>query len=513
MARRLHFPPFLYPFLFQNIHFSIITSMKNILIALGATLLLTNAIAQNAADAVRFSILQPGGTARTIGVGGAFTALGADFSSVSLNPAGLGMYRSDEFMVSPGFRFASTEASSDDSPVSSDEATRFNFGNLGFVFNTTPSSSSKWRAINIGIGYNQLASYRQSSFYEGEANGTVLNNWFADAEATGSIENFDPFGAGMAYDAQAIYLQDGFLSYDFVNTPQASLPRAHSLNTYGNLNELAFAVAGNYDDRIMLGATLGVPVLSYRQEAAYSESDPSGQVEFFENLEYTDYLRINGFGINAKLGASVRVNQALRLGAAFHSPTFFSLTDNYSNTLSYTYSDLSGTNTNSAESPNGTFNYKLRTPMRAMFGGALLLKKMGFVSADVEWVDYSNGRFNLTSDVANTGNQSLERDLNNQVNANYRSGFNYRFGAELAKDVFRLRAGYNLLSKTGATADGFTSAWTAGLGLRGKKVYLDMAYRRRAASSTIVPYADENAPVINADSKLNDLVLTFGFKF
>ena len=52
-------------------------------------------------DFAALSRSHPFGTARVMGMGGAFTSLGADLSSMSINPAGLGMYRRNEFSLTP----------------------------------------------------------------------------------------------------------------------------------------------------------------------------------------------------------------------------------------------------------------------------------------------------------------------------------------------------------------------------------------------------------------------------
>ena len=54
-------------------------------------------------DALRFSQTYAGGTAMNLALGGANTALGAELTSISGNPAGLGLYNRSEFAFTPGF--------------------------------------------------------------------------------------------------------------------------------------------------------------------------------------------------------------------------------------------------------------------------------------------------------------------------------------------------------------------------------------------------------------------------
>ena len=490
--------------------------MKHIFLYLFLLVCSITVSAQNVSDAVRFSNLQPGGTARFLGVGGAFGALGADFGVVSTNPAGLAMFRTNEMIFTPALNFRKTEATMNGAgnEAWTDTKSNFNFNNIGLVFNSEPRAA-KWTNFNFGIGFNRQQNYNQSIYYEGNAPGSVLNNWYDEAAQTinggGSENELDPFGAKMAYDANAIYYQDGAISYDFGATPDAVVHRNQGLISTGGINEMAFSFAGNYDEKLMVGATIGVPFVNYRLDGTYEESDPGDAVDYFDNLTYTEYLRTNGVGINLKMGVIFRLSQMIRLGGAFHTPTFMSLTDKYSNTFSYTYTDGNGTASNTGYSPDGTSDYKLRTPWRAIASGAVVINKFGFVSADVEWVDYSASRYNFTSDISNSSNEQYEREINNSIQRQLKQSMNVRIGGELAVDAFRFRAGVNLLGKPYEGQTGFNTAYTAGVGLRSESFYLDLGYRRTLNSGTVSPY--NGAPLTSLDTKANDFMMTLGFKF
>src|SRR5688500_7572759 len=68
------------------------------------------AYGQNETDALRYTQLGFGGTARIQGIAGAQHALGADAATMAGNPAGLGLYRRSEFTFSPGFTFNDTKS-------------------------------------------------------------------------------------------------------------------------------------------------------------------------------------------------------------------------------------------------------------------------------------------------------------------------------------------------------------------------------------------------------------------
>jgi hypothetical protein len=475
---------------------------------------------QTVSDVLKFSYLQPGGTARYVGAGGALGALGADFGTLSSNPAGLALFRSSELTVTPSLHFARTEATLPGNETTEEDRSAFGFDNLGLVFNTTPRSS-RWKTFNVGLGFNRMNNYNQSIYYNGSAEGSIMNGYFQEAQSAfgqgGSEADLNQFGARMAWDAYAIYFQDGSLTYDFAGFENAPVDRSHTVTTFGSMNEMVLSFAGNYNEQLMVGATIGVPFANYRLEAEYVEEDPGGDVggnvPFFGALAYTDYLRTEGIGINFKLGLIYRINQMFRVGAAFHTPTALSLTDNYSNTFAYDYGDGGGSYTGDTQfSPDGIFDYKLRTPWRAVASGAVLLKKYGFISADVEWVDYGANRYNFSSSNAPTNeNEALERELNRDIQRAYQSTMNIRVGGELALDQFRLRAGVNLNGKPEEGATGFNTAFSAGAGIRAESFFIDLGYRRAVNEGAVSPYFD--APAATTNYGASDVSLTIGFKF
>ena len=471
--------------------------------------------AQLAGDVLRYSYLQPGGTARYLGAGGAFGALGAEYSSLSNNPAGLAMFRSNELVVTPSMKFAKTEAGLAGSPTLEETKSNFGFDNVGFIFNTTPRSA-KWKTFNVGIGLNRLNNFHQSIYYQGDGSGSIINGLFANAGSVlnngGSADDLDAFGSRLAYDANAIYYQDNVLTYDFEGYENAALNRSQTLTTSGRMNEMVLSFAGNYDEKLMVGATVGVPFVNYRLDGEYRELDMADAVPFFDRLSYTEYLRTEGVGVNLKLGVAYRVSQSLRLGMAFHTPTYLGLTDSYSNTFAYDYTDGGGSVQGQEQiSPDGVSDYRLRTPWRAIGSAAVLFKKLGFLSADVEVVDYSANAYNLTADVNNTDNKLAERALNAEIQRAYRQTANIRVGGEVALDDFRLRAGVNLLGKPQVNATGFNTAYTAGAGIRGESFYLDLGYRFSRGKGSVTPYF--GAPSAATTKINNELLLTLGFKF
>ena len=101
--------------------------------------------AQTIDDALRYSKLFYQGTARFEGMAGAFTALGGDLTAISLNPAGIAVFRSTEFTVSTQVNFK--DNNSNYAGYNNDyQFSEFNLGQIGIVTAMTmgaPRSSRK----------------------------------------------------------------------------------------------------------------------------------------------------------------------------------------------------------------------------------------------------------------------------------------------------------------------------------------------------------------------------------
>jgi len=163
--------------------------------------------AQNPADALRFSQFGIGGTARTVAIGGAIGALGGDFSVVSTNPAGLGIYQASEFTMTPSFFLSSVDAQLVDSGrgAFTEDNTNFNFNNIGIVFGKKVTRErSKWRTSNFSVGINRLANFNEGITYNGVTTGSYAD-FFQEASAGLPPEEFNDFDIGLAYDVGAIF--------------------------------------------------------------------------------------------------------------------------------------------------------------------------------------------------------------------------------------------------------------------------------------------------------------------
>ncbi|MFK7809622.1 MAG: OmpP1/FadL family transporter [Saprospiraceae bacterium] len=481
--------------------------------------------AQVVDDALRYSRLEFGGTARSMGVGGALGALGTDFAVLSTNPAGLAAYRSSDFMFTPTFKFMNTSSTLAGNSAKDDGSVRLLLDNIGYVYASQPLET-KWEALNFGIGTNKIADFFQEFSYEGSSRGSIVDR-FAEQANGFTPDGLYPFEEGLAYDAVAIYDDDGdaFYETDFQLNPNAAIQREETVKTTGAINELVLSFAGNYNHKLMIGATVGIPLLRYRIERTYQESDPRDEVPFFNNLTYNETVETNGAGINLKLGVIYRPIQALRVGVAYHSPTRFQLTDEWETSFGYDYTffDLEANEeVNVPAEPfyqapgGGPFEYDLTTPSRWIGSLAFLFQKRGFLTAEMEYLNYGNSSFNLTKEFNDTQTQLDERILNQEVENTFDSAINLKLGGEVAVDIFRIRAGYGMFGTSYADKSSFDPNYSFGVGMRQESFYLDLAYRRSTFSNDYTPYRlvepTEEQQVAN-EANINKIIMTLGFRF
>lgn len=480
--------------------------MKRIVLALISLLILSvQAFSQNENDAFRYSFMKPGGTARFTSMGGAFGALGGDFSSLSINPAGLGIFRSSEITITPTLDYSLVE-SSYYGTISDDMKYNFNLNNLGIVFAlplSSPVEQPGWKAINFGFGINRHNNYNQRWTAEGfNTRSSMMTDFLDQANFEGGVSNLDDFSTGLAWDTWLLYEDNGQFMVDM---PDGNVLQRQETNSSGSIREFILSVAANYNDFLFLGATVGLPSVRYEESAIFQETDRDNLNSIFNSLTYTNKFNTKGTGFNLKIGAILRPTDMVRLGVAFHTPTFFKLEDEYYASMQSSlnlidYTDFS-------ESPNGWFEYELTTPMKAIGSVGLVFGNVGLISLDYEYVDYS--RMRLRSD------DYLFADENRVIRENYTTQHNIRIGGEVRLDPLVLRGGYAFYSspyKTGVN-DGQQSIVSAGVGLRQQNFFLDFGYALAFFSEDYYLYSAQFVDPVENNFNMSRFMLTFGFRF
>ncbi len=471
------------------------------------------AMGQTFNDALRYSQTQPVGTARFLGSGASMGALGADFSVISSNPAGLANFRKSDFVISPGLWSVHTRSQIEgiqNNPID-ESANRIGISNIGLVVASQPSSG-KWSTVNFSIGLQRVADYQQEFYFQGRTPGSIVERYTALANGL-TLSELGDFEEGLAFDVGAIYgpNTDGTYKNDVENIPGFTLEKSQSASLKGRSNELSLAISGNFSEKAMLGFSIGIPFYQYSANKTYQENDPTDLIPVFNQLQLTELLQASGTGVNAKFGAILMPLPAFRVGLGLHTPTLLNITENFSNSLMYTYS-LPDTRTLTASSPEGRFEYRIVTPWKAVGSVGYLIPGFGFVSAEADYMDYSNASFTFKN--PSLSDRQYQRVLNDDIKRRLSSAFNIRTGVEYARSIWRARAGLSWEGSPFRGDDQFMFGYSLGAGIRENAFFADIAFVRRNRVDLYSPYAINNAPQTSVNQTVNSslLVLTIGFK-
>jgi len=487
---------------------------KFIIPILGLLFSLQHLVAQNEFDALRYSNLEFYGDARFNAMGGSFGALGANMSSLSLNPAGIGVYKSSDMSFTPAFHYNYTDTKLDGNSLT-DGKLNFHFSNIGIVGNF--SGSGDWQSVSVGMGYNRTSNFNTSISAKGKTDKTMLNKYVNELNAgggtfDGDIESLYPFSSNLDYQNYLVNptLADS-LKYDNVFQNSKNITQTTNYETRGGSGEVFFTFGGNYNDKLYLGATMGVPTVRYIYDRNYSEtSDVNDTLTDFKSFSINDYVKTTGAGVNLKLGMIYKVTDWVRIGAAFHTPTIYGLTDSYQTTMK---SEMKNGTTHDVSSPFGNYSYLLTTPYRFISSVAFVVGDYGVINADYELVDYAMARLKHDN---SQGFDGYDFSIENQsIRNNFQMTQNVRVGTEWRLDPFRVRAGYRFQGdpiKNSFVASQNASTYSLGFGIKQDDYYFDMAYALRMYNSQTIIVA-ENDDFATTELRDHYITFTLGFRF
>lgn len=525
------------------------------------------------------------GTARSMAMAGAFTSLGADMSSMAINPAGLGMFRSNELSITPLMTFSRAENSASDYMKNGRD--RFSLGNFGAVFNVYEGSGALV-SFNIGFGYNRLAdlNYRSSFSQTGNVGSiadmysTQLN--YSSLKGTDNL-NWSEINPGL-WPALLGYLggmvdytdrPDGeagkwwnpsWISSDRFDpeTGDHHIDIGHysSLESRGSIGEYDISVGANINNKIYIGATLGIQSVYqkvdyyYGEDYFYPTQSAQNQEGIAPDLRFqllwsklNQATVIDGAGVNFKLGVTYRPIPNLRIGAAIHTPTYYSLEYRYQGAVA----GLAYCNDKNYHPGPGEFpqpddkgyipcdgetpvlrrdSWSFISPTRMLLGISYTFGNRGVISVDYERAWYNGIRMKDTPAYA---------PMNDMYNDTFRNNFKgsntVRIGAEFKPlPILSLRAGF-----------GYSGSWLqndktmlaspiakqiiyygAGVGVAlSRSVTLDLAYsyQRNKQTDYLLYYADEvdavtgdllgsnSSDIYRTDYARHAVALTLGFRF
>ena len=485
-------------------------------------------IAQDQTDALRYGFIQYQGTARGMGIGSALGSIGGDFSSLSVNPAGIGIYRSNELSFSPSFSINNNSSDYLGSSLSSNSS-KLNLSHIGMVLTNAKKGNSyrrsNWKTASFAFGLNRLLTFKNEYSYTGKNySNSLIERYAEDFNALGGL-NANTLSAVnfAAYSAYQTYLIDKDFSIGGDSTKaksyvpyQDGIQQTKKVFQSGGMNEFVISAGGNYKEKILLGATLGIDRINYKRALQFNEEDISGNLSNnFKFMHFTENLRTEGTGVNLKIGAIFKPVLNFRFGIALHTPTAFDMKDSSAITMeSHTDSLLSNPISKYVQDTALVFNYTLYTPYKAIASATVLFNTHGFLTADLEFVDYSSMKYDY-----GTGYENESAAINQVIKNSYKSAVNIRVGAEAKFKDWSVRAGYanyGSPDKKNPSYGGRT-VLSGGIGCRGKYWFLDAAIIHSLQNTKELPYvlARSNANVQSAISSNNttNVVLTYGWKF
>lgn len=535
--------------------------MKKYILTVLIALSVNIAFAQDFFDALRYSQTEYGGSARSVAMGSAFGALGGDFISASINPAGLGLYRSGEFAISPTLNINQVQALYLGNTEREDKY-NFNFNNLSYIATIKTGMETGIVNLTFGVGFNRLKNFNSNSYIQGFDAKTTLLNYFTDYanDAYPYPNNFDSHYEGLAWNTwlvdedldpnvkEGIYYNDltDYVAYDIYDESnnkigigyEATGVKPHQqkniMNKTGHLDEYLLSLGLNVNHKVYIGASLGLVDLVYNQNTHFIEIDNNNQSEYLNNYILDTYLSESGMGVNFKAGIIFRPTKSLRFGAAFHTPTFYSISKDEYKYMTANYeqevgNDTYGYDTKWTDDNEQRYNYNLETPLKIDLSAAYTFGNVALISLDYEMVNYAEVKFrNAPDDNYDYSYQNSDINKVFTTSSNIRLGGEYRLSPN-----FSVRAGYNLTGNpwvdTYTFSEGTTSeivnkndtfsAYSGGFGYRQNHFFVDFAYRlsqiNYAQKVHEIYYTNPDGGNAVADLKEfnNQATITFGFRF
>ncbi len=475
---------------------------------------------QNYSEVLRYSQLNPGGTARVMGVGGSFGAMGGDYGGVTINPSALGNYWISEFTISPSFTLINSDAQLNNGSANNEFDAKVNLDNLGVVFASSPWAEA-WESTSWTLGYNKLANYNETFAFQGSTNGSIITRYLelANGNDPSQLDNYE---AGLAYDVGAIFDPDGFNIYDAdFDTRNTVVNKGQTIERSGGMSEFVIGWGANYKRKLNIGATFGIPIVRFEESKLYEEDDDNNEIPVFNRHTFSEFTKTEGAGVKFSLGATYKVNQNIRVGLAYHSSSILFLQDSFETVSFYDYT-FNGINESfDSRSPQGVFDYSVKTPNRMIGSFGYIFRKnkvAGFLNADVELINYANSSFNLTRSSQSTqADADYETILNNLIETELANALNIRLGGELASGKFRFRAGLGL-NQSPFKSDGksFENVYSAGFGIKGEKFYIDFGTRLIQNQFGYIPYLLDDPgqeQVVQVDLTKLEFLITGGVSF
>lgn len=520
--------------------------IKYVVLSLGA-LLTMPVLAQETYQMANLETLDLNGTARYVGMGGAMGALGGDISVISTNPAGIGVFRSNEVAGTMGII-----SQQDAKKFNGDNKTNLSFDQLGFVYSL--KTNNHGGRMNFGFNYHKTRNFDNILSAAGSLGGNASQNKLTSTKFnTGIIQTFDKskgtFDASeYAYNQVDALYTDNLLSHNANQGVDWYDAKSFDFNrsSKGYIGQYDFNLSGSIGNRVYLGMTVGLYDVHYNGYTEYSEDMAAATgTNALNYVELRDKQHITGTGVDFKAGVIFRPIETspFRIGLTISSPTFYNLTCDNSVALIL--------NRTQAGSTGENYDFTFYTPWKFGLSLGHTVGNYLAIGAEYEYTDYgaTDARVDdggYYDDYGSYYSQTKSDDsMNSSVKYSLKGVSTLKIGFELKPDPsIAVRLGYNYISPM-YNEDGYkdpsvesagnyytsttdytnwksTNRITAGLGFRFNKAYLDFAYQYSVRNGDFYPFTstsgysnmeDNLASIDKVSDKRHQVICTLGFKF
>lgn len=471
--------------------------MKKILLLMAVCTTAISMSAQGVSDAVIFSEDNTTGTARFRAMSGAFGALGGDFSAIGINPAGSAVFlRSSGAISLSGYNSINDSFYGDG--IASNEDASGSLNQIGgvFVFNNT-SENSAFKNVTLAINYDQTQNLDDEYFAFGQTQRSI-DQYFLEFAQGVPLELLEPgvFTNGtnetlseryaFLGETEGFGVQQAFLGFQaFVINPESDDPNntAYTSNvapgnflqdyafiSNGTNGKFSFNVGTQLNNGLHLGLNLNSHFIDYQRQTILFETNTNGGSGVNE-IYFENNLRTTGSGFSAQVGAIYKVNEQVRLGFAFDTPTYYNISEETTQALN-TFSNAQNRETFVEPNVINIFpEYELRTPGNISVSAAYLFGQQGLISLDYSYRDHSSTEYD-----SNFGNEFDA--LNNAITNNLKGASTIRLGGEYRIEQWSLRGGYRFTESPyeDEITLGSLTGYSLGLGYNFGKIKLDFAY-------------------------------------
>lgn len=488
-------------------------------------------------EALRLSWRTQMGTARNQAIGGAMGSLGGDATANLVNPAGLAFYKTSDFVLTPGWQMINDKGNFRGTSTTGPKTNKFNLGTSGWVFGGFGYRSRNSFAITV----TKTANFNQTVAYKGQNDQSSFASPLADEFATSGL-NIDD-----ALNSPDISLPTKMALYTYIvdtatiggskqviarSENTSLLNQEHLSETSGGITEITFGMGHEFNKKFMLGGSVGIPIVKLDRDTYFRESDASGDMDNdFGFLAYRENYSLKGVGFNFRLGAIFRPKEYLRFGLALHSPDILQLRETFNSGFAADVENLFSPNPGYDSVGSSVFTgstlitnkYSTYTPGKIILSGSYVFREVenierqkGFISADLEYVNYKWMRFGPTGEV-NEQTKAPYNPFNKAIDATYKSAFNARIGGELKFKILMARLGFSYYGNPykDKALKASKMNLSGGLGYRNKGMFVDLTYVYRINKDVNFPYR-VNAPQANTFANLKEnggnILLTVGFK-